>query len=794
MIAAGTVLRGPDGSYRIDAEHARGGFGITYRGRRERDERGVAVKVLRLDRMGDWKVLDLFEREGRVLRQLSHPGIPAFVDSFSVEDGVAGQVFVLVQELVAGRTLRDLMRSGEVLDQAEMLGWFQDILEVLGYLHGRSPPVVHRDVTPKNIIVRADGRAVLVDFGSVQAVLRTGQSVSSTAAGTFGYAPMEQFVGRAVPATDLYGLGMTFLAVASGREPEGLPMDGVRVNVRAVLLRDARFDSRLAGLLAQMTDPDPRRRPPNAAAALAELAMVRGQVSAPRSTAQTASSSQRVLGAGRAGDPESYLILLASRLAREGFTVHHGGKLGELPLLLRAERARGTLRAADTLHLYVASADQFEGQPGPGERVSAEQLVAFTQAAVIPHAAEGALVSRLVSGRTVVVPVVVSQGGVATALATRAQPAVAAHDGLATVSVVVDLEHGAVHVVPEPKAFGDDREGVLPYVWWLASPRVIERPKGRARRSPLVRVLAGLLAGMVLLAGVGVAYFAATPSGESYLVYVADPDGRRIAVKRFFVKKALLGTDLVSATPGQRALRTASVPANAYPCALSGNRVSYFVQERAANSVAYWTMGLDGRARREVGRTPYSSWWWCALLGDRVAFATGDAKQEGVIMIQQAAAVAAPANGTVAGDKFPAWFPDGNGLVVSAGPAGRERLLRIDLKTGERTRLTGEPDSWRGAEIRPSVSADGRRVAYYRGGRRALNDGMRRPSSDVFDLYVLELGKGQPRLVVQEVCFAAPAAWLSDDELVYGRWSNGECAVFLYDLKSEVSTGLAVDY
>jgi serine/threonine protein kinase len=111
VIAAGTVLRGQQDNYGIDAEHARGGFGITYRGRRERDGREVIVKVLRLDRMGDWKVLELFEREGKVLRQLSHPGIPAFVDSFTVEDAGAPPAFALVQELVRGRTLRDLMRS-----------------------------------------------------------------------------------------------------------------------------------------------------------------------------------------------------------------------------------------------------------------------------------------------------------------------------------------------------------------------------------------------------------------------------------------------------------------------------------------------------------------------------------------------------------------------------------------------------------------------------------------------------------------------------------------------------------
>src|SRR5439155_11901035 len=120
----------------------------------------------------------------------------------------APEGFALVQELMPGRSLAEIVRGGG-LSQAQMMGWFEEILHVLDYLHRRAPPVIHRDVTPKNIILRPDGRAALVDFGSVQAALRAGQMVSSTAAGTFGYAPLEQFVGHAGPRSDLYGLGMT---------------------------------------------------------------------------------------------------------------------------------------------------------------------------------------------------------------------------------------------------------------------------------------------------------------------------------------------------------------------------------------------------------------------------------------------------------------------------------------------------------------------------------------------------------------------------------------------------------
>jgi Tol biopolymer transport system component len=132
--------------------------------------------------------------------------------------------------------------------------------------------------------------------------------------------------------------------------------------------------------------------------------------------------------------------------------------------------------------------------------------------------------------------------------------------------------------------------------------------------------------------------------------------------------------------------------------------------------------------------------------------------------------------------------------VTAAGPLGQERLVQIDLQTGERRRLTDEPENTRGAETRPAVSPDSQRIAFYRTGRRSVGDGVRRPSSDVYDLYVLDLAGRTGKLVVQEVCFAAAPAWLSDNELVYGKWADGECAVFLYDLQSDVASRVPVDF
>lgn len=97
------------------------------------------------------------------------------------------------------------------------------------------------------------------------------------AAGTLGYAPREQLMGRAFPASDLYGLAMTYLAVASGREPEEMPLDGVRVDIRKVRASVAS----MIVLLEAMTEPDPRHRLVNAREALERLAPLRAPSVAP---------------------------------------------------------------------------------------------------------------------------------------------------------------------------------------------------------------------------------------------------------------------------------------------------------------------------------------------------------------------------------------------------------------------------------------------------------------------------------------------------------------------------------
>ena len=126
--------------------------------------------------------------------------------------------------------------------------------------------MVHRDVTPANVMIDEDGRAMLVDFGAVRSLShQPGQA--QTVLGTPGYMAPEQAMGEATPASDLYGLGATLAHVLTHRHPSQLPREGLRISVEG-LLGDAGAAARvLPGLLV----PEVAERHASARAALAVL-------------------------------------------------------------------------------------------------------------------------------------------------------------------------------------------------------------------------------------------------------------------------------------------------------------------------------------------------------------------------------------------------------------------------------------------------------------------------------------------------------------------------------------------
>src|SRR5690606_35726143 len=105
------------------------------------------------------------EREAAVLRRLSHPKIPAYVDFLPIEADAAG---LLIQELAPGRSLAAVLAAEGRLAADRVAAIADQVLEILIYLGGLEPPVVHRDIKPANLILAGDGQVRLVDFGAVK--------------------------------------------------------------------------------------------------------------------------------------------------------------------------------------------------------------------------------------------------------------------------------------------------------------------------------------------------------------------------------------------------------------------------------------------------------------------------------------------------------------------------------------------------------------------------------------------------------------------------------------------------
>ena len=252
--------------YRIERELGRGGAGITYLVRDTKDGSSAVAKLLHLDLLSDWKAVELFEREAAVLKALHHERIPAYKDFFRAElEGTAR--FVLVREFVEGKCLQEKVEAGWRATEKEICDLGVRLLSVVDYIHSVRPPVIHRDINPRNIIQRDDGEVFLLDFGGVQDAIRVSGVASSTIIGTPGYTPLEQFTGRATVRSDLYAAAATLLFLLTHRNPADLPTRDMKIDVRSV----AEISSPgLARVLGNWLEPDEARRtlPVPAAAAL----------------------------------------------------------------------------------------------------------------------------------------------------------------------------------------------------------------------------------------------------------------------------------------------------------------------------------------------------------------------------------------------------------------------------------------------------------------------------------------------------------------------------------------------
>lgn len=257
----------------------RGGMADVHRAHDRVLAREVAVKVLR-DTSPDPSARARFIDEARTLARLNHPGLVTLLDA-----GTSGDRPYLVMELVEHSTLADLC-AGTPLEPDRVAALGAQLADALAYVHEHG--VVHRDVKPGNVMLTADNRCLLSDFGIAKLLgdATAGHTASGFTMGTAAYLAPEQVQGVAVtPATDVYALGLVLLEALTGRRAYvGAPTEAALARLSSAPDIPSEVDGAWTSLLVRMTALEPATRP-MAAEVAAELSRLAGAVSPADATA-----------------------------------------------------------------------------------------------------------------------------------------------------------------------------------------------------------------------------------------------------------------------------------------------------------------------------------------------------------------------------------------------------------------------------------------------------------------------------------------------------------------------------
>jgi len=198
------------------------GFGKIYEAYQQ--DTPKILKVLKEELTNDSKALALFQQEAKVLQQLNHPGIPQTEGYFPYQTRNNLILHCMMMEKIAGPNLEQWLKQQQnrPISEAQAIVWLKQLLEILDLVHNQQ--YLHRDIKPSNIMIRPDGQLVLIDFGTAREITRTylANGGGMTAISSSGYSPPEQMRGQAIPSSDFFALGRTFVFLLTGFPPEQL--------------------------------------------------------------------------------------------------------------------------------------------------------------------------------------------------------------------------------------------------------------------------------------------------------------------------------------------------------------------------------------------------------------------------------------------------------------------------------------------------------------------------------------------------------------------------------------------
>ncbi|MFN6483975.1 MULTISPECIES: serine/threonine-protein kinase [unclassified Nostoc] len=315
-----------EGCYRVTRPIGQGGFAKTF----EVSDRGK-LKILKVLTLNQTKVVSLFQQEAEVLKRLNHPGIPNAEEYFKFfPQNSQEPVHCLVMDKIEGENLHEWLekRGNRPISQKQAILWLTQLANILHEVHQQQ--FFHRDIKPSNIMLTADGQLVLIDFGIAREI--TGTYEKKQAAGQItkfvsdGYAPLEQITGHAVPQSDFFALGRTFVHLLTGKYPLEL-MDDPYGDPYTAGLNWRDEANHISSLLADFIDHLMMRRvkdrPANIQVILESLAgisetlypakLTQSKSSKPPSTVKAQIISlERTLGSWNSGHSKAVLALAIS--------------------------------------------------------------------------------------------------------------------------------------------------------------------------------------------------------------------------------------------------------------------------------------------------------------------------------------------------------------------------------------------------------------------------------------------------------------------------------------------------
>jgi serine/threonine-protein kinase len=378
------------GRYEIERTIGHGGMASVFAAYDQELDRPVALKLLADNLCGDEEAQERFKREARIAARLAHPNIVAIFD-VGQDDGRP----YIVMEYVEGKSLSALLQAEGPLSPDRAVALVRQACA--GLEHAHEAGVVHRDVKPKNMLLRDDGVLKVADFGIARAAEVAGLTRVGDVVGSPPYIAPEQMHGRDIsPATDVYGLGVLLHHLITGQSPysfHSLPELAVKQDEKRfepLRRRAPSASAELEAIVARCLEPSRRKRIRSTQLLDRKLSEIdpldHGALAGEPGEADAETNAETaVLSSNGSSGRNPMLPGFANGMRRRRISLRMAVVAGAIVLAIAAEIGAVTLAGSDSDDGPAPSEDSADAQPGqsappiPSSDDPAEQARSLSQ-------------------------------------------------------------------------------------------------------------------------------------------------------------------------------------------------------------------------------------------------------------------------------------------------------------------------------------------------------------------------------------------------------------------------------